>query len=145
MAHRAQYSTTAVLELLDESNDLDEPFMDGSDKEFDDCQTDNEYDEGVPTERDTVQVNQHKSPPHSPKQLHKQSILTVSFIITFSGTTTHKYFTLTTIFTTTVITHQQSILTNGSTCTTTFSGITSNEQFTYATGFTITIILTSLQ
>ena len=70
MAHRAQYSTTEVLELLDESNDLDEPFMDGSDEEFDAWQTDDEYDEAVPTERDTVQVNQHISPPHSPGQLH---------------------------------------------------------------------------
>ena len=70
MAHRAQYSTTEVLELLDESNDLDEPFMDGSDEEFDACQTDDEYDEAVPTERDMVQVNQHISPPHSPKQQH---------------------------------------------------------------------------
>ena len=70
MAHRAQYSTTEVLELLDESNDLDEPFMDGSDEEFDAWQTDDEYDEGIPTERDTVQVNEHISPPHSPKQLH---------------------------------------------------------------------------
>ena len=70
MAHRAQYSTTEVLELLDESNDLDEPFMDGSDEEFDAWQTDDEYDEAVPTERDTVQVNQHISPPYSPEQLH---------------------------------------------------------------------------
>ena len=88
MAHRAQYSTTEAMEVLDEFNDLlelwmddlDKPFMDGSNEEFDAWNTDDEYDEAVPTERDTVQVNQYISPHHS----LKQSIITISFITTFS-------------------------------------------------------------
>ena len=42
MAHRIQYSTLEVLNLLDVSNDQDEPFMEGSDEEFEDWLTDEE-------------------------------------------------------------------------------------------------------
>ena len=42
------------------------------------------------SERDTVQVNQHISPPHFLKQPHinNPSVITISSITTFSGTTT---------------------------------------------------------
>ena len=57
MTHRIQYSTSEVLNLLDESNDQDEPFMEGSDEEFEDWLTDEE-DEPVPPPP-TGNVTQH--------------------------------------------------------------------------------------
>ena len=68
MAYRIQFSTLEVLDLLDESNDQDELFMEGSDEEFEDWLTD---EENEPVPPPTGNVTQHilTSPPQSSKQL----------------------------------------------------------------------------
>ena len=68
MAHRIQYSTLEVLNLLDVSNDQDEPFMEGSDEEFEDWLTDEE-DETAPPPTGNVTQHTLTSPPQSCKQL----------------------------------------------------------------------------
>ena len=81
MAHRIQYSTSEVLNLLDESNDQDEPFMEGSDEEFEDWLTDEE-DEPVPpptgnvtqfgqqSSKQLTTVNTNASPPFKCTSIH---------------------------------------------------------------------------
>ena len=61
MVHRIQYSTSEVLNLLDESNDQDEPFMEGSDEEFEDWLTDEEDEPVPPPTGNVTQFGQQSS------------------------------------------------------------------------------------